>query len=260
MGKAKLVADGIWWVGCGSWGGETDPLSDATGGNVFLIGGDGDYALIDAAMPTGAQAVLTNASDVGAEPGSIHKIVLTHSHGDHVLAAPILKEKTGAVIAASALAAKALGGDTEARRHLFINHDSKFEVEQVLGDGDEITLGGYSFTVLTTPGHIPCSITLVGEVAGRKVAFTGDTAIGDQVKGKGIVGWLDGHWHSNPRHLLKSVERIMQYAPDLMLPGHGNPSDGHDAVAASLEHCADRLRQLLAIETLSTMMPLDMSD
>ena len=39
MGKAARVAEGIWWVGCGSWGGHTRPLSDEGDGNVFMVQG-----------------------------------------------------------------------------------------------------------------------------------------------------------------------------------------------------------------------------
>jgi len=260
MGRAEQIVEGIWWVGCGSWGRRTEVLSAEGSGNVFLTGGGDDYALIDAGTPEGAAAILENATGAGARPGDIRRIVLTHSHGDHVLAAPELKKATGARIAASKLAAKALAGDKETRKMLFVRHDVTFEVDEVLADGDEISLGGYRFEVISTPGHIPCSITLTGEVAGRKVIFTGDTAIGDQYGMKGVVGWLNGLWGANPKHLLKSIERISQCRADLMLPGHGRPIEGRENVRTSLQHCAHRLNQLLAIPDLASMMPIDMKD
>jgi glyoxylase-like metal-dependent hydrolase (beta-lactamase superfamily II) len=259
MSKTKAVAPGIWWVGCGSWGGLTEVLSDEGSGNVFLVGRKGDYALVDAGMPDGVEAVLANAAAAGARPEDIKRIVLTHSHHDHVAGAAELKRRTNAAAAASELAARALGGDAEARKMLFIQDDVRLQVDEVLASGDQASLGPYAFRVLLTPGHIPDAVTLAGEVDGRKVVLTGDTAIGDQGQAKGVVGWLDGHWGSNPRHLLRSIERISQCQADLLLPGHGFPIEGKEKVRLSLEHCAQRLKQLLAIRDLGTMMPLDLT-
>jgi len=258
MAKGRRIVEGVWWVGCGSWGGLTDVLSAEGSGNVFLIGGAGDWALIDAGKPDGVDAVLANAADAGAKPADIARIVLTHSHGDHALGLPALKAATGAVAAAAPLAADALAGDARARETLFIRQAETVDVEEVLADGDEVALGPHAFTCLHTPGHIPDAITLVGDVGGRAVAVTGDTAIGDQGGIEGVHGWLDGHWHSNPRRLLASIGRIADRRCDLMLPGHGRPIVGRDAVEASLRHCADRLRRLLAIPGLGSMMPLDL--
>ncbi len=260
MGKARQVVEGIWWVGCGSWGGLTEVLSDEGSGNVFLVGSGGDYTLIDAGAPEGAEAVLANAAEAGAQPAHIKRIILTHSHGDHIAGAGDLARATGARIAASALAAKALGGDAEARRLLFIRDGVRLKVDEVLSDGQEIVLGGHRFVVMLTPGHIPDSISLAGEVAGKRVLFTGDTAIGDQGAARGVVGWLDGHWGSNPKHLLKSLARLADCRADLMLAGHGFPIAGAQKVAAALAHCTERVRQLLAIADLGTMMPLDLRD
>lgn len=260
MSKARQLAEGIWWVGCGSWGGLTEVLSDEGSGNVFLLGGGGEFALIDAGAPDGAAAVLANAAGAGAPAGQIKRIVLTHSHSDHATGAADLAKATGAVIAASALAAKALGGDPEARQRLFIRGGETMDVGEVLAEGDELRVGPYAFRVMLTPGHIPDAVSLTGQADGKKVVFTGDTAIGDQGPAEGVVGWMDGHWGSNPGHLLASIGRIAECRAELMLPGHGWPIVGEEKVAAALEHCADRLRRLLAIPDLGTMMPLDLSD
>ena len=259
MSKAIQVVPGIWWVGCGSWGGLTPVLSDEGSGNVFLVG-DGEYALIDAGAVEGTEAVLANAAEVGARPESIKKIVLTHSHYDHVAGAPELLRATGAAAASSPLAARAFGGDEAARKMLFMRDGIRLRVDEILGEGDEVVLGTYRFAAMLTPGHIPCSVSLVGEVHGVKAVFTGDTVIGDQGAARGVVGWLDGHWQSNPRHLLRSIQRIAACEAELLLPGHGLPIQGAEKVRDSLQHCGDRVKQLLAIGDLGTMMPLDMQE
>jgi len=260
MSRVKEIIPGLWRVGGGSWGELAEALSGEGSGNVFLVGGDGEYALIDAGMPDGVEAVLANAAGVGAQPETITRIVLTHSHSDHVMGAPALKARTGARLAASAMAAKALAGDATLRKALFIRHDRIVQAEEILSDGDTVRLGPLTFEVMATPGHIPDAVCLLGEVAGHKVLISSDTAIGDQGDARGIVGWLDGHWGSNPKHYVRTIRRLAACQAEVMLPGHALPIVGAEKVAESLAHCAERLEQLLAIADLGTMMPLDLAD
>jgi glyoxylase-like metal-dependent hydrolase (beta-lactamase superfamily II) len=261
--KAKKIIDGVWWVGCGSWGGFTEILSVEGSGNVFLVGESADFALIDGGIVPGVDAVLENCRAAGAVPSNIKNIIISHPHGDHFLGAPALQKKTGASIAATDLAARAFGGDAETIDFLYVSRFKEFrhfKVNRVLNEGDNVNLGPYTFKVMLTPGHIPGSVTLVGEVAGKQLVFSGDTAIGDQGEAKGVHGWLDGHWHSNPKHLLKSFKRIIECDADIMLAGHGFPIVGRESVRESLNNCIDRVNQLLAIPNLDCMMPLDFDD
>jgi len=124
----------------------------------------------------------------------------------------------------------------------------------------KLAVGPIELTVIATPGHTPCGLCFAGRIGGKLVLLTGDTAIGDQGATRGVVGWLDGHWGSNPRHLLASLRRLTALDADVLAPGHGRPILGSAAVASSLAHCIERVRQLLAIGDLHTMMPLDLSD
>lgn len=260
---AVSVIPGVWWVGCGSWGGVTEVLSAEGSGNVFLVGAEGEYALVDAGTADGVAAVIGNSEAAGAGPGAIKRVVLTHTHPDHILGAPQLREKTGALVAAGTMAAKTLSLGPEDTRLPYLRLDTAFDtfkVAETLDEDDEVLLGPYPFRVIFTPGHIPDAVTLTGRIEGRTVVFTGDTAIGDQGEAKGVVGWLDGHWQANPKHLLKSIKRIEECNAEVMLPGHGYPIIGREAVRTSLAHCAERLRQLLAIPGLNTMMPLDLEE
>jgi glyoxylase-like metal-dependent hydrolase (beta-lactamase superfamily II) len=107
---------------------------------------------------------------------------------------------------------------------------------------------------------MPDCVCLFGEIGGRRVLISGDTAIGDQGENLGVVGWLDMHWGSAPKRYVASLEKLAALGADLMLPGHGRAIDGKRAVADSLDHGIARLRQLLAVPHLHTMMGLDMSE
>jgi glyoxylase-like metal-dependent hydrolase (beta-lactamase superfamily II) len=261
MPKTKTVIPGIWWVGCSTWGGVTEQLSDTGSGNVFLVGGNGDFALIDAGTAEGVPFVLENAASVGVNPRDIHCVVITHAHSDHFLGAPLLREKTGAKLAAAPECAKALSGIDAAKLFLREDHGFKpFSTDLILDEGGTLTVGPYTFHAMMTPGHIPGSVTLFGEVSGKKCLFTGDSAIGDQAGMSGVVGWLDGHWQSNPKTMLKSLVRMRDCSADIMLPDHGFPIVGRRNVRKSLSHCIARVKKLLAIPSLGSMMMLDLTE
>jgi glyoxylase-like metal-dependent hydrolase (beta-lactamase superfamily II) len=254
MASPEKICDGLWKVGCGSWGGFDKALSKDGGGNVLLIGEEGEFALIDGGNLSGVDDVFDDM---------IKRIIITHSHMDHIEGIPSLAEKTGAVIAASPLSAKGLSGDEETMDRLFLARYKDFvpmKVDEILDEGDEVKIGPYTFTVMLIPGHMPDSLCLIGELEGKKVLLSGDTVIGDQGEFKGVVGYLDGHWGSNPKHMLKSIERLKKIEPDLMLGGHGHPVEGKEAVQQSLENCRKRVEQLLAIPGLGNMMPLDLRE
>jgi glyoxylase-like metal-dependent hydrolase (beta-lactamase superfamily II) len=89
----------------------------------------------------------------GTDGADIVSIVQTHGHFDHVQALEELKEKLGAPVAAHP-------GD-----------DYPVEVDRELSDGDKISFGNLSATVLHTPGHTPGGICLL---VGRHL-ISGDT-------------------------------------------------------------------------------------
>ena len=223
------------------------------------VGAESEFAIIDAGIPAGVKAVLANAAEAGAGPGQIKRIVLTHAHSDHVAGAEDLRRATGAVLAAHPLTARALAGEPDAARQLFVG-EMRATVAETIADGDEVALGPYRFRAIHTPGHMPDCVCLFGQVGGRRVLISGDEAIGDQGEDLGIVGWLDMHWGSAPKRYVASLEKLAALRADLVLPGHGKPIDGERAVADSFAHCLARLRQLLAIPHLHTMMGLDMSE
>lgn len=120
--------------------------------------------------------------DPGAEGGRIRKmladhgyeldkVVLTHGHGDHIMA---LDE----VLAGSGAEVMIHGEDTvllrDADRNLSSLLGRSFEFHKPvteLEDGQEITVGSRTLKVLHTPGHTRGSVSLAGE----GLVFSGDT-------------------------------------------------------------------------------------
>lgn len=102
-------------------------------------------------------------------------IVATHGHGDHVGGVAALRDATGApfcINAADAEMATHAGEPSE----LGIAYDDNAPTpDRALAEGDVLTVGTATFTVMQTPGHTPGGIVLVGGGSAQGVAFVGDT-------------------------------------------------------------------------------------
>lgn len=149
-------------------------VTGGKGGNAYLVAGKTHAALIDCGMAYCAAKMIGNIRDsLGARP--IDYIMLSHSHYDHVGAVPYLKAAwpDSQVLAAeqarhvlsSPRALKTIRdlGMQAARVYrsepIGAYEDRSMQVDRVIGDGDQMDLGGTTVSVLATPGHTRCSLT-----------------------------------------------------------------------------------------------------
>ncbi|MBA3396754.1 MAG: MBL fold metallo-hydrolase [Deltaproteobacteria bacterium] len=118
-------------------------------------------------------------------------VIETHVHADHITAAGLIRERTGAKTAASAAGAPCVD--------LHLEH------------GATLQLGATSITALATPGHTDDSISLL--VPGA--VFTGDTLL---IRGCGRADFQNG----DPGQLYDSITRELFVLPDdtSLYPGH----------------------------------------
>jgi glyoxylase-like metal-dependent hydrolase (beta-lactamase superfamily II) len=140
-------------------------------------------------------------------------IVLTHRHPDHVGAAARVKEATDANLAAHTECARYL---PQSKSYMFEPpYEGAPKAERILTDGDSIDIGDLHFTVLHTPGHTPCGISIVGE--GH--VFTGDTLFN---YGIGRYDLID----SSYEHLINGIRtKLFTLPPETIVhPGHGPDS------------------------------------
>ena len=102
-------------------------------------------------------------------------VVATHGHGDHVGGVSALVaacEAPFCINAADAERAMHAGEPSE----LGIAYDDDAPVpDRELSEGDVISVGTATFTVMETPGHTPGGIVLLGGGSAEGVAFVGDT-------------------------------------------------------------------------------------
>ena len=123
--------------------------------NIWVIGDDTSCVVVDA--PHSVDDILALVGD-----RTVSAIVCTHAHDDHVRVAPDLREATGAPILLH-----------PADRPLWELTHGDLAWDADLADGQEITAGDTTLTVLHTPGHAPGAVCLYAEALGA--VFTGDT-------------------------------------------------------------------------------------
>ena len=131
------------------------------------------------------------------------------------------------------------------RPHLFTLRDS-VPVARALQAGDVHEWEGLRFQVLDTPGHTDGSVTYLVEMAGRRVAFTGDLiAAPGQIweiysLQKRFPGMRGDYWGFGGaiEELKSSLDRVLEHKPDLLIPSHG-------VVMADPPTAVNRLKQNL---------------
>ena len=113
---------------------------------------------------------------------------------------------------------------------------------KLLEDGDEISIGEYTFRCVTTPGHTMGHICL--HEPGKKILIAGDHILIDITPN--IQCWSDVQ---NPlKHYLNSLDKVYTLKVDLTLPGHRRLIDNHQARINELKrHHFDRLVEVLSI-------------
>ena len=141
---------------------------------------------------------------------NIRYIVNTHCHVDHIMGNKRMKELTGAEIIIHEIEAPALIHQPAQTFQMFGGEPSP-PADIVVRDGDVISIGETSLSVIHTPGHSPGSISLYH----NGMLFTGDTLF------VGSVGRtdLDG---GSMETLVSSIRKKLFVLPDdtVVAPGH----------------------------------------
>ena len=158
---------------CATWNAPQAPFR--VFGNTYYVGPAGlasvlvtspdGHVLLDGALPQSAAGIEANIRALGFRPEDIRLIVASHAHFDHVGGIAALARLSGARVAASAPAARALE-----HGNLF-PEDPQFgfgpvgtafppvPYVTVVGDGEALHVGALTVTSHLTPGHTPGSTT-----------------------------------------------------------------------------------------------------
>ena len=182
-------------------------LTVGPGGTNCYVASDGENAV---AIDPGFEAERVVAY-LSRQKLRLHYIFLTHGHYDHILAAPALREMTGAEIVITAPDSDCL---TDPRRSLAarMGLQQRCEEANILAFENSIFLvGEMSFRWMLTPGHTPGSAVILSE----DVIFAGDTLFAGSCGRCDLPG-------GNEQRMRESLRRLGQLPGEYQVyPGHG---------------------------------------
>jgi glyoxylase-like metal-dependent hydrolase (beta-lactamase superfamily II) len=185
--------------------------------NVYLLE-DEDPIIVDTGGGMFADTALEEVSKI-VPLKKVERIVLTHSHLDHLGGAQVFQEATGGrIYLHEAEAMPLMAGDTTyLLRNMFDMRLGKLDIAP-LKAGEKLKCGKNELEVLHTPGHSPGSIVLYDKE--RSSAVVGDTVFCDG----GVGRWdLPG---GDLAQLIGSIKRLGELGLKNMYPGHGSYAEG----------------------------------
>lgn len=141
-------------------------------------------------------------------------ILLTHGHGDHIVAVPELKAAYPQAKIYIGASEKALLESQSMNCSAMIGYPRAFSPDELLYDGDKLTLAGINLEVIATPGHTQGSSCYY--IPDEKLLLSGDTLF------EGSVGRTDLPT-GNMRSLMSSIKKLFETLPEDtdVFPGHG---------------------------------------
>ncbi len=196
--------------------------------HVYVIGdpGSNDLSLVDAGLTGKGRYKAESVKKLGVEPDAIKRIIMTHTHLDHIgCLAELQKEFPSAQLWVHRLEADLLEkGDDRAvygmemfkgmcQMQFGLAPDAfKFAVDRKLEGGETLEIGGMVWDVIHIPGHSMGGIALYEPAA--KILIPGDVVYADYAIGRFDLFGADAS------QLKESLARLTELDVDILLPGH----------------------------------------
>lgn len=181
------------------------------GSNCYLIEDGGEALIVDPSAA--ASAILRRLREDRCTPVGV---LLTHGHFDHIMSVDTLRQSEPCLkVYIHESDAPMLSDGQKNGFSFFFRQDRAWKDADIfLRNGDEIKVGGATFTVVHTPGHSPGSVCYL--CASEGVMFTGDTLFADN------IGRCD-LWGGSYSVIRQSLKHLRDYDGELTIyPGHGS--------------------------------------
>src|SRR5699024_4627584 len=215
--------------------------------NVFMVGHNNQYVIIDAGMPRSGEEIISVAEERFGEDSRPEAIILTHGHFDHVGGIIEMVEKWEVPVYAHRLELPYLAGEQS-----YPNPDGSVEGGMVakmspMFPHEPIQLGNHvkelpedgsvphkeGFRWSHTPGHAPGHVSFFRD--SDKTLLARDAFITVRHQSRYKVLTQEKEIHGPPRYLTtdwqaakKSVEELHALKPTLAVTGHGLPMSDSD--------------------------------
>ncbi|WP_067724857.1 MBL fold metallo-hydrolase [Oceanobacillus damuensis] len=227
--------------------------------NCYLIKGESGYTVIDTG--TYANESIDLWETVLESGVLVEKVVLTHTHQDHIGLARWFQESIGVPVFTSKLGymemlkARNFKNKKEKLDSLIKRHGGTgipkrldndafiydFEPDGFFEENDNIQLGNDFYEVIWVPGHAPDQYIFYQR--DKKILIVGDHILKD-------ISPVIGLWLGEESNLLKeyydSLEKMTQFPAVIALPGHGPEITNLEARVQDIKDKHDyRLEQIL---------------
>lgn len=185
----------------------------------YLITTPQGHILIDTGFKESVAPVRENIEALGFKIRDVKLMLATHAHGDHVGGFTQMKELTGAKVLSSGLDAgvMASGGKTDFRSG---EGWEPTKVDQIIQDGEKVSLGPVTMVAHLTPGHTKgCTTwTTVVNEGGKNlnVIFLCGVRMNDNVP---VVN--NPKYPNMPQDFAMSFKKLKALPVDVFLGAHG---------------------------------------
>ncbi len=211
--------------------------------SIYLIKGDRFSVLVEAGLSITAPQVVNQLNALEVDPSSLQYLIITHTHADHVMGAPLLKNAFPQIRIVGATETKALLSKKKimdffnredaytSNRLLDLGAVNKsatpealppFAIEEILSPGERIKPGGLSLHVLDAPGHCRGGIA-IWDPRG-KTLFCSDY-LGFRLPS----GQFVSNFYVDYDAYRATFERLSALEPQWICPGHCGAYGGKDA-------------------------------
>jgi len=215
-----MVKEGVYFIR-----GQDEFIPDS---HTYILGNPSskDLSLIDPGLSGKGKYKVQSLQKMGIELSGIKRVILTHTHFDHIgCLSEIQKQIPGVEIWIHLLEAESLEqGDerTVYGMEMFRSMCQSqyrikpgaftFQVDRKLKGGETLELGGRVWEVIHIPGHSIGSIALYNKT--ERILIPGDVVYSDYA-----IGRFDLHG-ADASELKKSLLRLSELKVDVLLPGH----------------------------------------
>ncbi|NIS54061.1 MAG: MBL fold metallo-hydrolase [Phycisphaerae bacterium] len=230
------IAEGLWMLGTSEY-------------PVFLAMDQNEGAIFEGGVGADGPVVKEQLAQLDIAADLIRQVIITHAHPDHVMAIPAFRAMfEGVTVCASETAAKTLtiekavkffakidgilteslikaGSITEEHRPGLMT-ESQITVDQILAEGDTITVGGLKFDVLAMPGHSDCSLSFHEPVAGFVIV---SDSTGFYIPDYNY--WWPGYF-TDYQAYIESMRRLADLDAKVVCLSHNGVIKGSDEVSA----------------------------
>ena len=221
---------------------------------LYLVRGRGAGAIIEGGIGALGSLVCKQLAELGLGDDYVRQAVITHAHPDHVMAIPLLRQMfPGIAVVASEKAAATLSAekavsffrqmdgaltDSLSKSGQIADEpvpppltENRIAVDRIVREGDVIAVDGIAWTVLETPGHSDCSISLHDPA--RRTLIISD-ATGYYMPSGGESGadvWWPNYF-SGYADYVRSIERLSLLEAEIVCLSHNGAICGVGDVRA----------------------------